>query len=353
MQSKRIKMMSIPGKLFLAVFVLALISPSAHGAPQGSGYKLIRKIPIGGEGRWDYLSFDPVARRLYVSHLAHIVVIDADAGKVVGDIDTGDPQFTHRAVVAREFGRIFTSNAGTSTVGIFDLKTLAKLGEVKTDVGTDAIIYDPASKRVFTFNGRSKNSTAIDPATGNIVGTIALPGRPEFPEIDGAGHLYVNIADKSEISAIDPKALTVTQTWPVAPCVEPSGLAMDVAHHRLFAGCRNKLMVMINADTGEVLGSVPIGPGVDADRFDPGTGYAFASTVDGMLTIAHEDSPDKMTLVDNVKTQIGARTMEVDPKTHHVFVITADLGPATPEAPDNPRAWPILPNTFVVLEYGK
>ncbi len=353
MHSKRVKAVLILGALLLSGIVVAVISPSVLGAPQGSGFKLIRKISIGEEGRWDYLSFDPVGRRLYVTHLAHIVVIDADAGKVVGDIDTGDPMFTHRAVVAREFGRIFTSNAGNSSVGIFDLKTLAKIAEVKTDPGTDAIIYDPASKRVFTFNGRARNSTAIDPATGDIVGTIPLPGRPEFPEIDGAGHLYVNIADKSMIASLDPKALTVVATWPVAPCVEPSGLAVDRVHHRLFAGCRNKMMVMVNADTGEVLGSVPIGPGIDADRFDPGNGYAYASTVDGVVTIAHEDSPDKMTLVDNLKTQIGARTMEVDPKTHHIYVITADLGPPTAEAPDNPRAWPILPGTFVVLEYGK
>jgi DNA-binding beta-propeller fold protein YncE len=350
MHSRNPRTWLVAGKLFIAMLVLAPLLP---GAPQGSGFKLIRKIPIGGEGRWDYLSFDPEARRLYVSHLAHIVVIDADAGKVVGDIDTGDPQFTHRAVVAREFGRIFTSNAGNSSVGIFDLKTLAKIDEVKTDPGTDAIIYDPASKRVFTFNGRSKNSTAIDPATGKLIGRVPLPGRPEFPEVDGRGHLWVNIADKSMIASIDPETLELKASWPVAPCVEPSGLAADVVHHRLFAGCRNKLMVMVNADTGAVLGSVPIGPGIDADRFDPGNGYAYASTVDGMLTIAHEDTPDKLTLVDNVKTQIGARTMEVDPKTHHVYVISADLGPPTAEAPDNPRAWPILPNTFVVLEYGK
>jgi DNA-binding beta-propeller fold protein YncE len=318
-----------------------------------SGYKLVRKIPIGGEGRWDYLSIDAAARRLYVTHLAHIVVIDVDSGKVVGDINTGDPQFTHRAVVAREFSRIFTSNAGNSSVGIFDLKTLAKIGEVKTDVGTDAIIYEPASKRVFTFDGRSRNATAIDPSSGAIIGTVPLLGRPEFPAVDGKGRLYVNIADKSLIARIDPKALTVMQTWPVAPCVEPSGLAMDAKHRRLFAGCRNKLMVMVNADTGEVLGSVPIGAGIDADRFDPGTGYAFASNVDGTLTIAHEDSPHKLTLVENIKTPLGARTMEVDPKTHHIFVITADLGEPTAENRDNPRAWPILPGTFAVFEYGR
>jgi DNA-binding beta-propeller fold protein YncE len=262
----------------------------------------------------------------------------------------------HGVVIAREFNRGFISHEMPPTAVIFDLKSLEVLGEAKTDPGTDAILYDPASKRVFTFNGKGRihDVTAIDAATGKVVGTIQLPESPEFPATDGNGHLYVNIESKSEIAQIDSKGLKVTATWPVAPCDGPSGLAIDVAHRRLFASCHNKLMVMVNADNGKVVASVTIGSGTDAARFDPGTDYAFSSNGDGTLTVAHEDFPDKLTLVENVKTAPSARTMEVDPKTHRVYLMSAKQIPApkspAPATPDNPHRYTkAVPGTVELL----
>lgn len=332
---------------------LAALGGSTLAQQSASGYHLVKTIKLGGMGGWDYLAIDPEARRLYISRQFGITVFDVDADKVVGQITT---ERTHGVAVAREFNRGFISVGGNSTVVIFDLKTLAKLGEVKTDPGTDAIIYDPASKRVFTFNGKehANSSTAIDAATGKLAGTVKLPGSPEFAGADGAGHVYVNIADKSELSEIDSKALKVVATWPLAPCKRPSGLAVDAEHRRIFSGCDNKVMTMTNADTGKVVASVPVGDGVDADRFDPSTQDAFASAGDdGVLTIAHEDSPNKLTVVDTVKTEHGARTMEIDPKTHKIYLMTADLKPAKP-TPDNPEGYPrVVPDTQRLLILAK
>jgi DNA-binding beta-propeller fold protein YncE len=324
--------------------------PAQQGA---SGYHLIKKLKLGGVGGWDYLAIDPEARRLYISRQFGITVFDVDSDKVVGQIST---QRTHGVAIAREFNRGFISVGGNSTVVIFDLKTLAKLGEVKTDPGTDAIIYDPSSKRVFTFNGKehANSSTAIDAETGKVAGTVKLAGSPEFAGADGAGHVYVNIADKSELSKIDSKTLKVLATWPLAPCQRPSGLAIDAEHRRVFSGCDNKVMTMTDADTGKVVSTVPVGDGVDAARFDPSTQDAFASAGDdGVLTIAHEDSPNKLTVVVTVKTENGARTMEIDPKTHKIYLVTADLRP-TPPTPQNPDPYPtVLPDTQRLLILGK
>ena len=290
---------------------------------------------------------------MYISRQFGITVFDVDMDKVVGQIST---ERTHGVAIAREFNRGFISVGGNSTVVIFDLKTLGKLGEVKTDPGTDAIIYDPSSKRVFTFNGKehANSSTAIDAETGKLAGTVKLPGSPEFAGADGKGHVYVNIADKSELSEIDSKALKVLATWPLAPCKRPSGLAIDTEHRRVFSGCDNKVMTMTDADSGKVVASVPVGDGVDADRFDPASQDAFASAGDdGVLTIAHEDSPNKLAVVDTLKTEHGARTMEIDPKTHKIYLVTADLKPAKP-TPDNPEGYPtVLPDTQRLLILGK
>jgi len=317
------------------------------------GLHVIKTYKLGGDGGWDYLKMDSDSRRLFISRGTHVMVIDADSGKPVGDIP--DTPGVHGIALAPEFRRGFTSNGREGTVSIFDLKTLAPISKVK-DVGEnpDAIIYDPATKRVFTFNGRSKNSTAIDAATGNVVGKIALDGKPEFAVSTGTGEIFANIEDKSELVALDPQNLKVKSTWPLAPCESPSGLAMDVKNRRLFAGCDNKMMAIVNADTGKVITTLPIGDGVDADRFDPENGFAYASCGEGVLTVVHEDSPDKFSVVQNVPTEPRARTMALDKKTHNVYLVTAKFGPKpapTAEEP-KPRA-PVLPGTFEVLVVGK
>src|SRR6202161_3688414 len=266
------------------------VSPASR-AFGPSGYHLLKKIPLGGEGFWDYITFDPVTRRLYISRGTRVAVLEVDSGKVVGEIPNTDG--VHGIALAPEFNRGFTSNGRAGTVTIFDLRTLKVIGSAQAGTNPDAIIYDPSSKRVFAMNGRSKDATAIDAATGKVEGTIPVDGKPEFAVADGAGHVYVNIEDKSEEQQIDSQNLKVTATWPLAPCDEPSGLAMDIANRRLFAGCSNKMMAVINADSGKVIATPAIGEGVDANGFDPGTGYAFASNRgSGTLTVVHEDSPD-------------------------------------------------------------
>src|SRR5579872_2436484 len=246
-----------------AVFAaLAVVVPQVAESADG-GYRVTKTLAIGGDDGWDYVGVDSAARRVYVSHGTHVVVLDADSGKVVGDIP--DTQGVHGIAIAADEGRGYTSNGRANTVTVFDLKTLKTEATVKAGTNPDAIVYDPATKRVFTMNGRSSNSTAIDAATGKVVGTIALAGKPEFAVADGAGHVYVNIEDKSEMWQIDSQKLTATTHWSLAPCKEPSGLAMDVEHRRLFAGCDNKMVAVVDADTGKVIATPEIGDGVDAN----------------------------------------------------------------------------------------
>jgi DNA-binding beta-propeller fold protein YncE len=334
------------GGLFAAV----LISVSSFAA--SSGLHIIKTYKLGGEGGWDYLKMDSSSHRLFISRSTHVIVLDVDSGKTVGDIP--DTPGVHGIALAPEFGRGFTSNGREGTVSIFDLKTLKPISKVQ-DVGQnpDAILYDPASKRVFTFNGRSHDSTAIDAETGKIAGKISLDGKPEFAVSDGQGGVFVNLEDKSELLALDPKDLKVKSRWPLAPCESPSGLAMDTKNRRLFAGC-DKLMAVVNADTGKVITTLPIGDGVDADRFDPGTKLAFASCGEGVLSVIKEESPDKFTTLENVKTVRGARTMALDVQTHKIYLVTAQFGPAPAATADNPHPYPtILPDTFEVLVVGK
>ncbi len=317
------------------------------------GLHVVKTYKLGGEGGWDYLEVDPDAHRVFISRSTHVIVIDSDSGKQVGDIP--DTPGVHGIALAPELGRGFTSNGREGSVTIFDLKTLKPINKIQ-NVGEnpDAILYDPATKRVFTFNGRSHDSTAIDSAEGKVLGKIALDGKPEFGVSDGKGEVFVNIEDKSELVALDPKELKVKSRWSLAPCESPSGLAIDREARRLFAGCDNKMMAVVNADSGKVITTLPIGEGVDADRFDPATKFAFASCGDGTLTVVHEDSPEKFSVVQSVPTERGARTMAIDLKTHHVFTVTADFGPRPAPTADNPHPRPsILPGTFEVLVIGK
>src|SRR5580704_8368671 len=331
---------------------LIVLAAAAALAAAGPGYKVVNTYQVGGDGGWDYLTADAAARRLYISRATHVIVLDLDSGKTVGNIP--DTPGVHGIALAPELGRGFTSNGREGTVSIFDIKTLTTSSKVKVGENPDAILYDPATQRVFTFNGRSQDATAIDAAKGTVLGTIKLDGKPEFAASDGKGGVFVNIEDKSELTAIDSNKLAVKSTWPLAPCKEPSGLAMDRKNRRLFVGCDNKMMAVVNADTGKVLATPAIGEGVDATAFDDETGLAFASSGEGVLTVVREESPDKFSVVENVPTQPGARTMALDSTTHKVYLVTANFGPAPAATPDNPHPLPaILPDSFVVLVVGK
>ena len=322
----------------------AAYAMAAGGRAAGaSGYHVSKTIPVGGEGFWDYTTVDPDARRLYVSHGTHVVVLDADTQAVVGDIP--DTQGVHGVAIASEFGRGFVSDGRANNVTMFDLKTLKTLGTIPAGTNPDAIIYDPASKRVFAMNGRSGDITAINAADGKVAGTIAIGGKLEFAAADGKGAIFVNVEDKSELAHIDAEKLTVLHRWPLAPCTEPSGLAMDIKTRRLFVGCDNKMMAVVNADTGKIVTTLPTGDGTDANGFDPGTGFAFSSNGEGTLTVVHEDSPDKFTVVENVPTKKSARTMALDLKTHNIFLPAADFeAPAAGERRGKMKA-----DSFVVL----
>ena len=342
--------MRMKSKWLVSIISVSLAAVALAAA--GTGYHVVTTYKLGGEGWWDYLTTDSDARRIYISRGTHVMVVDADSGKIAGDI--ADTPGVHGIALAPELGKGFTSNGREGTVSIFDMKSLATSSKVKVGDNPDAILYDPATKRVFTFNGRSQDSTAIDAASGKVLGTIKLDGKPEFAASDAKGEIFVNIEDKSELVAIDPNKLEVKAKWPLAPCTEPSGLSIDRKNRRLFVGCDNKMMAVVDADSGKVLATPAIGEGVDATAFDAGTGLAFASCGgDGVLTVVKEESPGKFT-AENVPTQKGARTMALDSKTHNVFVVTAQFGPRPAATADNPRPRPpMLPDSFVVLVVGK
>jgi len=335
----------------LFVCVLALLA-SLVLAAGSSGYHVARKTVLGGEGGWDYLTVDSKARRVYISRGTHVMVVDADTAALVGDIPGTNG--VHGIAIASDMDKGFVSDGRDGNVTIFDTKTLKVLGTAPAGKNPDAIIYDPASKRVFAFNGSGKDATAIDAKTGTVAGTIPLGGKPEFAAADDKGHVFVNIEDTSEIVQFDSSKLAVENRWKIAPGEEPSGLAMDRKHRRLFSVCSNKLMVVVNADNGQVITTLPIGAGTDAAGFDPETGFAFSSNGEGTLTVVHEDSANKFGVVDTVPTQARARTMALDTKTHQVFTVTAEFGPppaATAQQP-RPRA-PMVPGSFTLLTVSR
>jgi YVTN family beta-propeller protein len=331
----------------LAVLVAVFVS-SASRAAAPAGYHVAKTYKLGGEGGWDYLFVDSAARRVYVSRGTHVMVVDADSGSVVGDIP--DTTGVHGIAIDSDLLKGFTSNGRDGSVTVFDTKTLKAITKIKVGQNPDAILFDPASGRVFTFNGGSKDATAIDAKGETVAGTVALGGKPETGVSDERGHVFVNIEDKSELVEIDARKLTVMNRWPLAPCEEPSGLAIDRKHRRLFAGCSNKLMAVVDADTGKVVTTLPIGSGVDANGFDPETSLAFASNGDGTLTVVHEDSPDKFTVVENAATQRGARTMSLDAKTHRVYLVSAEFGPPPAPTAERPRPRPsVVPGSFTLI----
>jgi DNA-binding beta-propeller fold protein YncE len=316
-------------------------------------YHLQKDIPIGGEGGWDYLSVDPVAHRLYVSHATKVVVIDTTTDAVVGEI--ADTPGIHGVALAPELGRVFSSNGRENKASIVDLKTLQTLSKVDTGENPDAILYEPSRKEVYTFNGRGQSATVFDATNGRVVATIPVGGKPEFAQADpAAGYVYVNIEDKNEVISIDVKTHRIASHWPIAPGEEATGMAIDLEHHRLILGCGNAKMIIMDSYTGKVVASIDAGKGIDATSFDPGQQLAFASAGSGTVTIAHEDLPDKFTVVQTLPTERSARTMTLDTTTHKIYLASAQLEvPATPPPADGPRQRPkMIPNTFKILVYG-
>ena len=326
--------------------------PTATAAQPGAGYHLVKTLAVGGDGGWDYLAVDGAARRLYVTRGSHVMVIDVDSGKVAGDIP--NLSGVHGVAVADDLGRGFISNGRSDQVTVFDLKTLQVLAQLKsTGQNPDAILYDPATHRVFAFNGRSASATVFEGATGKLAGTIALGGKPEFAASDRQGGVFVNIEDKNQVVRIDAAKLTAGTPWPLAGCDEPSGMAIDAAHQRLVIGCGNEVSLIVDSANGRVVAKLPIGKGVDANGFDPGTGLGFASNGEGTLTVLREESPDRWTVAANAPTRRSARTMAVDEKTHTVYLAAADFGPPPPPTAAEPHPRPaLLPGSFVILVVG-
>jgi YVTN family beta-propeller protein len=348
MRKSAIFRMAAPGVLVLGVFVCGKSLHASHRTAAGGGYKVTGTIPLEGEGGWDYLVVDEAARRLYLSHATHVVVFDVDSRKVVGDIP--DTQGVHGIALAPELGRGFVSNGRANSVTIFDLKTLKTLAVVPAGTNPDAILYNGFSKLVYAFNGRSHDATVIDAKEGKVLGTFPVGGKPEFAVADGKGAVYVNVEDTSELLQIDAKKMTILHRWPLAPCKEPSGLAINAKSRRLFAVCDNQIMAVVDADTGKVVATPKIGEGPDAAAFDPGTGDIFSSNGEsGTLTVLHEDTPDKYSVVKNVPTEKSARTLALDLKTHTLYLPAAEMIP-----PAAGQKWPsVKPGTMHLLVVSK
>jgi YVTN family beta-propeller protein len=334
----------------VAALLVALALTAASSAAQG--YRVAATHVIGGDGGWDYVALDTVGHRLFIARNDRVLVVDEASGKIVGEI----PGFKRAHGIAFDYAarRGFATSGEDSSVVVFNLENLAVIKRTHADDDADAILFDPATKHVFTMNGDAGTSSVIDPATGARIANIPLGGKPEFGVSDGHGHVYANLEDKSEIAEIDAAAKTVVRHWSIAPCESPTGLAIDVEHHRLFSGCRNKMIAVSDASAGKLVTTVAAGSGIDANRFDSGTQLAFSSNGDGSITVVHEDSPSSFRVIQTVTTMPGARTMELDGKTHRLYTVTAKMGPrpAAPTKDNSRRRPPVLPGTFslIVLE---
>jgi len=343
--------MKLKGLWFVISGFAISLSVFATAPPPQGGYKLLQKTKLGGEGGWDYLLVDPQTQRVFISRSTHVMVVDANSGTILGDIP--NTSGVHGIALVPELNKGFTSNGRDNSVSVFDLKTLAVSKQIPVGKNPDAILYDPPSKLIFTANGGSHDLTALDPKTETVKGTIPLDGRPEAGVSDEHGHVYFNLEDKSMIAEIDPKKLTVEAKWSLSPGEEPTGLSMDRKSRRLFSGCANKLMVVMDADNGHVITTLPIGSGVDGTEFDSSRRLAFSANGEGTLTVVREDSADKFSVVENVSTQRGARTLSLDPKTHRIYLSTAEFGPTPAPTAERPRPRPpMIPGTFTLIVVG-
>ncbi len=336
--------------VFMGTFLL--ISPG-HAQPAGSGYHIIDSLRLGGEGGWDYLSVDTAAQRLYVSRGTRVQVVDLSKHSIAGEIP--NTPGVHGIALVSAVGRGYTSNGRDSSVTVFDLKSLNVIATLKINArNPDAILYDPFSRRVFTLNGGSANATAIDVESNTVVGSIPLGGKPEFGVSDARGRIYVNIEDKSEVVMIDPMNLTVLKRWPLSPGEEPTGLALDREHRRLFAVCGNRLMAILDADSGNVVATPAIGDGVDGVMYDRATRLAFSANGEGTMTVVREETPAKYSLVENVPTRRSARTLVLDEKSHRIYTVAARFGPPPPPTADRPHPRPtIVPESVTLYVIGR
>ena len=323
--------------------VLTLAGVAALLAQSSSSYRITQTYTLGGEGRWDYVVPDPPNHRVFIARENRVMVVDADHGTLLGEV-TGI-QGAHGTAVAQSSGHGFATSGNDQSVVMFDLKTYKTLGRIPAAEDADAIVYDSASNRVFTFNGDAHSSTVIDPA-GKLITNIPLGGKPEYGASAGDGKVYGNLTDSSEVVEIDAKTATVTRRWPTAPCKQPVSMALDTAHHRLFSGCRSGLMAISDYQAGKVVATVPIGTGVDGAGYDAASGDAFASNADGTLTVIHQDSPDQYHVAQTVTTPQGSRNMGLDPANHRVFIVSAKFGP--PPAGGRGRP-PVLPGSFTLM----
>jgi YVTN family beta-propeller protein len=338
--------------LVLLLTIAFLVCTIAANAQPQPGYHVSKKIKVGGEGSWDYLTFDAQTHRLFVSHTDRIVVINTKTDKVIGEIPKLEG--VHGMAIANDVGRGFVSNGTSGSVSVVDLRTLKVVGNIPVGKKPDAIMYDPFSHRVFVYNGQSASVSVIDAKKGTVVSTVELGGKPEFSVTDRKGHVFINLEDKGEVVGLDATTLKIFARWPLKNAEEPTGLAIDIEHHRLFSVCKNKLMFVLDSDKGTLIATLPIGAKVDGCAFDPGLGLVFSSNGEGTVTVVREESPSKFSVLETVITQPGAKTITVDPVSHTLYLPTAEFGPMpvpTAEIP-TPKA-PILPNTFVVLKVAR
>ena len=344
--------------LFALMCSLLFVLP-VFGAEQLAGYHLLKKIPMPSAAKgaareyFDYITVDPAARRVYLSHGTEVLVVNADDFSVIGAIP--GLKLAHGTVLLKDLGKGFISDGGSDQVVVFDLESLKTLGNIKTGGNPDCIIFDSASKHIFTFNGRTKDSSVIDPSTAAVIATVPMGGRAEFAAADGNGNIYDNIEDTNEVVVLDSHALKVKAQWPLAPGTTPTAMAMDLPHRRLFIGGRNKTLTIMDADNGKILQTLPITTGVDANIYDADSGLLYVSTREA-IHIFHEDTPDKFTEIQAVKTDFGAKTMGLDSSTHRLFLDTADFGPAPAptKAEPHPESERVpTPGTFRLLIYGR
>ncbi|MEO8879043.1 MAG: YncE family protein [Gemmatimonadaceae bacterium] len=340
-------------RLSAGVAIAALLPMPVAAQTAAAPFHMIAAHTLGGDGGWDYLALDTAYHRIFVARGDRVMVIGEESGKLLHEI-TGLHR-THGVAFDYHTSHGFVTGSGDSSVTMFDLATLKVLATAKGSAGADGLIFDEGSSHVFSLNGAANSASVIDGSTGAMIATIPLGGRPEFGASDGMGKVFVNLEDSSAIVEIDAKHNRVTRHWALAPCESPSGLAIDVAQHRLYSGCENKLMAVSDSHSGTVIATIPIGSGVDANRYDPATGLAFSSNGEGSITVATESSPGRFSVVQTISTAPGARTMELDPASHRLFTVTARFGAAPEQATaDNPRKRPpILPNSFVLLVYGQ
>ena len=312
-------------------------------AQTAPGYHITHTYVLGGEGGWDYLVPDPPNHRVFIGRQNRVMVVDANDGKLLGELK--DIYGAHGTAIAPKSGHGFATSGNTKDVVMFDLRTYKTLKRIPAAEDADAIIYDPASDRVFTFNGDAHSSTVIDPS-GKFVTNIPLGGKPEYGASAGDGEVYANLTDNGEVVEIDAKTLTVSKRWSTAPCKNPVSMAIDTESHRLFSGCRSGVMAVSDYRSGKILTTLPIGQGVDGAAYDPRSRDAFASNADGTLTVIHQDSPDTYHVVETVRTQQASRNMGLDPTTHKLFLAAAKFGPPPANGRGRP---PVIGETFSLL----